>query len=183
MRSEEERRKKEEEAADRNRSMASTVASNVDGYVDQYSRYITTRTRSLLASARTDLSAGDEATSAEERARHYSTALARAREAEAMAHEDVEKATHSYRRDHFWDDGGRRRGGGDGMGGLIAGMILGSLFSGGRSDGGYHHSSDSDDGGFFGFGGGDGGLFDFGGDGGLFDFGGDGGGDSDGGSF
>ena len=55
------------------------------------------------------------------------------------------------------------------MGGLIAGMILGSLFSGDRSDGGYHHSSDSDDGGFFGFGG----------DGGLFDFGGD----SDGGSF
>ena len=183
VRSEEERRKKEEEAADRNRSMASTVASNVDGYVDQYSRYITTRTRSLLASARTDLSAGDQAASAEERARHYSTALARAREAEAMAHEDVEKATHSYRRDHFWDDGGRRRGGGDGMGGLIAGMILGSLFSGDRSDGGYHHSSDSDDGGFFGFGGGDGGLFDFGGDGGLFDFGGDGGGDSDGGSF
>ena len=173
VRSEEERRKKEEEAADRNRSMASTVASNVDGYVDQYSRYITTRTRSLLASARTDLSAGDQAASAEERARHYSTALARAREAEAMAHEDVEKATHSYRRDHFWDDGGRRRGGGDGMGGLIAGMILGSLFSGDRSDGGYHHSSDSDDGGFFGFGG----------DGGLFDFGGDGGGDSDGGSF
>ena len=82
----------------------------VDGYVDQYSRYITTRTRSLLASARTDLSAGDQAASAEERARHYSTALARAREAEAMAHEDVEKATHSYRRDHFWDDGGRRRG-------------------------------------------------------------------------
>ena len=171
------------EYSGRNRSMASTVASNVDGYVDQYSRYITTRTRSLLASARTDLSAGDQAASAEERARHYSTALARAREAEAMAHEDVEKATHSYRRDHFWDDGGRRRGGGDGMGGLIAGMILGSLFSGDRSDGGYHHSSDSDDGGFFGFGGGDGGLFDFGGDGGLFDFGGDGGGDSDGGSF
>ena len=185
VRNADEIRKRKEEASQRNRGIAQQTIDRVEK-IEGYGRYADQKARTLLATARENIAKGDSAQSPDAKDDYYKAAVSAADRAEDRVMDLRERDSHRY--DYDARDGG---GIGRTMGGMLAGMVLGSLFNGGNDDrhgGGFSTGSffggDSDDGGFslgsfFGGDSGDGGGFDFGsGDGGGFDFG-----SGDGGSF
>ncbi|MDO4888093.1 MAG: TPM domain-containing protein [Actinomycetaceae bacterium] len=157
VRSQEERRLRADASATRNRAIAEDKIASVDRYVSQYNRYIDGKTRSLLSMARENLAKGDRAQTPEERASYYQAALSRVNDAERRAQSQVDSSMRRYRDDNRNDPFG-------GMGGMVAGMIIGSLFSGGgRGGGGFSAGFGGGGGGFSGgsgsFGGGGSGSF------------------------
>ena len=177
VRNADEIRKRKEEASQRNRGIAQQTIDRVEK-IEGYGRYADQKARTLLATARENIAKGDSAQSPDAKDDYYKAAVSAADRAEDRVMDLRERDSHRY--DYDARDGG---GIGRTMGGMLAGMVLGSLFNGGNDDrhgGGFSTGSffggDSDDGGFslgsfFGGDSDDGGGFDFdfgSGDGGSF---------------
>lgn len=184
VRNADEIRKRKEEASQRNRGIAQQTIDRVER-VEGYSRYADQKARTLLATARENIAKGDSAQSPDARDDYYKAAVSAADRAEDRVIDLRERDSRRY--DYGSYDYNSRGGSGIGhtMGGMLAGMVLGSLFNSGHDDrhrGGFSTGSffggDSDDDGGFSLGS----LFDGDSDGGGFDFDFDFG-DSDGGSF
>lgn len=111
--------------------------------------------RTLLASAKSSLAEAMRSTDPRTRLQLASEASQYAQRAQAAAQNDTDDWGN-------WGGGGGRSSGSD-VGGVVAGMVLGAIFSGGRSGGGGGFSSG---GGGFNIGGGGGGFSGFGGGGG-----------------
>lgn len=166
VRNEDEIRQRRAETSRRNRDLATQTIERAER-IEGYGRYADQKARTLLASAREQLAKGDSAQSADAKDDFYRAAVSAANRAEDRIRERRDRDSYSY-------DYGSRDGSGIGhtVGGMLAGMVLGSLFNSGDDDhyeGGFSMGSffdgDSDDGGFdfgdfdFDFGSGGGGSF------------------------
>lgn len=132
--------------------------------VDSAEHYINTRRyqmsrqpRQLLATAKSSLAEAMRSNDPKERIRLAGEASSRAQQAQSAASNDTDDWGD-------WGGGGRGRTSGSDVGSVVAGMVLGAIFSGGRGGGGGGSSfggfsGGGGGGGFSGFGGGGGGGF------------------------
>lgn len=131
--------------------------------IDTAEKFVNTRRyqmsrqpRQLLSQAKSSLAEAMRSNDPRERIRLASAATSQAQQAQSAAQNDTDDWGN-------WGGGGRRRTSGGDVGGVVAGMVLGAIFSGGRGGGGGFSGGgggfSGGGGGFSGFGGGGGGGF------------------------
>ncbi len=132
-RSAEERESKAVKMRDVNRELARTAISEADAAINRYSRYASTRGRTLLADARALFTKAEHSNNAFDQAQLYEQARQQALTAKAESERDITRPRDSDSSN---------------FGTMLGGMILGSILSGGNNRGGFSSAS------FGGFGGG-----------------------------
>lgn len=160
VRTQEENRQRAESLAGRNQNLAQAAISEADSYIDQYSRYVSSRARTELAAARKSYSEGEAAQDLPHKAQLFESARSQADNALKTAERSVRNESNQH-----------NNGGNSDWGDVVGGMIIGSLLSGGGRRGGYYggYSGGSFGGGRRGgFSGGGGGSFGGGRSGGSF---------------
>ena len=171
VRTVEENQKRAAALAERNQVAAQSSIDQADSYIDRYSRYVPSNSRTQLAAARRSQAEALATNDLTQRAQLLDRARSQATTAQNMAEQAVRDE--ERRRSHGGDGGrygnsrhyGNRRSGDSDWGAVLGGMIIGSLLSGGGSGnkGGFSTGS------FGGFGGGGGRGGGFGGGGGFGD--------------